>query len=101
MKRGKKKITKKQKLNLEKTIFTVVLGTIGFVVVCLFSITIFQGPGIVGVGTSLQTQIAQGGSVGSSGGGGAAESLLVVGALAFCILGFVIYVGLKIHDRFF
>lgn len=99
MKRKKTAVSKKQKLELEKTIFTAVLASIGFVVVCLFSVTLFQGPSGAGIGNSLQTQVFQSPSSGS--GGGTAESLVLVGALAFCVLGLVIYIGLKIHDRFF
>jgi hypothetical protein len=99
MKRKKTAMPKKQKIKLEKTIFTAVLASVGFVVVCLFSITLFQGPGGAGIGNSLQTQVFQNSSSGL--GGGTAESLILVGALAFCVLGLAIYIGLKIHDRFF
>jgi hypothetical protein len=98
----KKRKTKKQKLELEKAVFAVVLWSIGVVVVSLFSILLFQGPAAGGIGADLQTSVVQGGTSGAgSSSTDMAKSLIVAGALGFCVLGFAIFIGLKIKDRFF
>ena len=100
-KNTKKRITRKQNLNLEKLVFAVVLWTIGVVVVSLLSMTIFQGPASAVVGTRLETTMIQNGSSVGLSSADFAKNLVVGGALGLCVLGFAIFLGLKIKDHFF
>ena len=95
----------KNTLESEKIIFSAILLAVGVFVISLFTLTMVK----VGVEGKkeyiLQTQMVQNNSqqittTSTSSGRGSAQTLIFAGALTFSILGGVIFLGLKINDKY-
>ena len=94
---------KKKTVDSKKIIFATILIAIGIFVVSLFSLTLLQANMTGQVEFTLHTQLVEDGYSEPSPSAtmdDQAQVLIVIGALVFSLLGGVIFLGLKIHDRY-
>lgn len=94
---------KKKTVDSEKFIFATVLITMGIFVISLFLFTLVQFNMSGQAKLPLRTQLIEDGPVETRPAASmddSAQMLIVIGALAFSLLGGVIFLGLKAHDKY-
>ena len=94
---------KKKTVDSEKIIFTTILIVIGIFVVLLFSLTLLQVNMTGQVDFTLHTQLVEeshSAPAPTLSMDDPAKVLIVIGALVFSLLGGMIFLGLKVHDRY-
>lgn len=94
---------KKKTVSSEEFIFAAILIAMGIFVISLFLFTLVQFNMTGQVELSLHTQLVENGSSEPShvtSMDDSAQMLIVIGAIVFSLLGGVIFLGLKIHDKY-